>query len=61
MKFTESLVIADGSEYKGYLNNNVKEGPGVQVFADKSKYEGEWKDNKFNGKGKLIHKNGDVY
>ena len=55
MKFTESLVIGDGSEYKGYLNNNVKEGPGVQVFADKSKYEGEWKDNKFNGKGKLIH------
>jgi len=30
-------------------------------LADGSMYEGWWKDNKQNGKGRLIHANGDVY
>lgn len=31
------------------------------IFVDGSIYEGEFKDDLYNGKGRLIHADGDVY
>ena len=33
----------------------------VMEFADGGLYEGEWQQNKANGKGKFWHADGDVY
>ena len=47
--------------YKGQWNkNNLKEGRGYQIWLDGSIYEGYWKNNMANGKGRLIHKDGDA-
>ena len=61
MKFTDSLVVDDGVVYKGYMKDDIKYGPGVQVWPDNKKYEGEFKNNKFDGKGKIYHAAGDIY
>jgi len=45
----------------GYLNDGMRHGPGTQVWPDGAKYEGEWRFNKANGKGKFWHADGDVY
>jgi hypothetical protein len=39
----------------------MRHGLGVQLWPDGSKYEGMWKDGKFNGKGRMTHANGDIY
>ena len=39
----------------------MREGMGTQTWADASKYVGEWKLNKANGKGVLYHSDGDIY
>ena len=31
------------------------------MWPDNAKYEGEFKNNKFDGKGKIIHAHGDIY
>ena len=33
----------------------------MQIWPDGSMYEGWWQDNKANGRGRLIHADGDVY
>ncbi len=40
---------------------NKRHGRGIQVWTDGSRYEGYWKEDKANVKGKLIHSDGDVY
>ena len=49
--------------YSGEINEISKErtGRGIQVWLDKSTYLGYWKNNKANGKGKLIYPQGDYY
>ena len=39
----------------------MRDGYGVQTWPDSSRYEGEWVEDKANGKGKLIHADGDIY
>jgi len=36
-------------------------GRGIQIWKDGSRYEGYWKNDKANIKGKLIHADGDIY
>ena len=50
-------------EYHGEVNAITKErhGRGIQVFPDKSIYKGQWKNDKANGKGKLIKIKGDYF
>jgi len=45
----------------GYLEDGMRHGPGVQIWPDNAKYEGEWRHNKANGTGKFWHADGDVY
>jgi hypothetical protein len=61
LQFIEELVFENGAIYKGYLKDGARHGPGVQVWPDGAKYEGEWRLNKANGKGKFWHADGDVY
>ena len=37
------------------------DGLGVYKYANGSVYDGNWKDNKFNGRGKLTHPSGKQY
>jgi hypothetical protein len=39
----------------------MRHGAGKQYWTDGSFYEGYWKNNMANGKGRLIHADGDVY
>lgn len=65
----QGLVMVDelqsptsNAVYHGYTNRKgVKQGWGHQVWPDGGKYEGEWFDNRANGKGKFWHADGDVY
>jgi hypothetical protein len=47
--------------YTGQWRNNMRDGFGVQVWADGARYEGGWVEDKAEGKGKFIHADGDVY
>ena len=42
-----------GSSYKGQWNKDMKEGFGIQINTNNTKYEGEWKANRFHGRGTL--------
>lgn len=46
-------------EYKGEMLNGKRNGFGVCKYENGSVYMGEWKDNKYHGKGKLIYSEGD--
>ena len=43
------------------VNTNQKDGRGVQIWPDGSRYDGFWKDGMANGFGRLVHAEGDVY
>ena len=48
--------------YKGEWNLlNKREGKGIQIWKDGSKYEGYWKNDMANGYGRMIHSDGDSY
>jgi len=52
----------DGAVYHGYVTKaQIKMGWGTQVWPDGGKYEGEWQNNRANGKGQFWHADGDVY
>jgi len=34
--------------------NEMRHGFGILIFLDHSRYEGEWKFDKINGKGKYV-------
>jgi len=52
------VECSNGTIYEGQWNilNGTKDGRGIQVWPDNSKYEGYWRDNKANGQGRLIHR-----
>ena len=39
----------------------MRQGRGMLIWKDGSKYEGYWKNDMTDGKGRLIHSDGDVY
>ena len=41
--------------------NNQRHGFGIQLWPDGSKYVGYWERDMANGKGRLIHSEGDIY
>ena len=56
------LFKEDNSIYKGSWNSQgKKEGFGIFLDSKGNKYVGEWKDDKFNGKGRLFSIQGDFY
>ena len=57
------MRLENGARYQGSWNidTNLREGEGTQIWQDGSIYEGMWSSDKANGKGRLIHADGDVY
>lgn len=55
--------IEGGIVYYGHWSavSSEREGFGLQIWPDGSKYVGYWKNGKANGLGRLIHSDGDVY
>ena len=58
-----ALLFKKNNEiYKGMWNiNGEKEGFGIFIDKEGNKYIGGWKEDKFNGYGRLISMNGDYY
>ena len=55
------MTLENGDEYVGEWDElNKKNGKGIKTSRDGSKYEGYWKEDKANGRGRLTHANGDV-
>lgn len=46
-------VLDGGAKYEGYKKYGMKNGHGKLFFRDGGFYEGDWKDNKMHGYGKL--------
>jgi hypothetical protein len=56
------IELEDGSIYIGEWNEEgERHGRGVQFWPNGSKYEGYWQHNAANGRGRLVHSDGDVY
>jgi len=55
--------IENGAIYYGHwdVSKGERNGYGMQIWPDGSKYVGYWKNDKANGLGRLIHCDGDVY
>ena len=58
-------VLENGAVYQGEWLTlggvSQKDGRGVQIWPDGSRYDGFWKDGMANGFGRLVHAEGDVY
>ncbi|NQY75427.1 MAG: hypothetical protein HRT90_11835 [Candidatus Margulisbacteria bacterium] len=50
----------DGSNYKGYVKSDVRNGKGEMTYPDGSVYDGEWKAGKQHGRG-IYTCSGSVY
>lgn len=59
----EYKEVGDGKLYKGQWSKRKgeRDGVGVQFWPDGSKYEGMWRKDQANGKGRMTHANGDIY
>ena len=54
--------LDNGAIYIGQWNKtSQREGRGIQLWPDGSKYTGYWRNDMANGRGRLIHADGDVY
>lgn len=55
--------VGEGRLYKGQYNKRTgeRDGVGVQIWPDGSRYEGLWRRDKANGRGRMTHANGDMY
>ena len=58
MQQTWTVLQHVGPNHLGLCSN---QGYGVHVYADNSKYEGNWKDDKQHGKGTLVTSDGSTY
>lgn len=56
-------TLENDGKYLGQwsTSQNLRHGKGVQVWHDGSIYEGQWRNDKAHGFGRLIHADGDVY
>ena len=58
---TTNVLHVTGGVYKGTFVNGLKDGFGVMKFRADSAYEGQWKSNRFHGKGAYLWADGRIY
>ncbi len=67
---TQLIFVGDhsyenGAIYRGQMLKNgeemIRQGYGVQIWPDGTKYEGYWNQNRAQGKGCFWHAEGDIY
>ena len=51
----------DGSRYEGELINEKRNGKGIYRYANNDCFVGDWKDDRFHGRGYYIFLNGERY
>ena len=51
----------DGSVYNGWFDKDDRWGPGIMIFTNNDKYEGNWLGSLKNGFGKYYYNNGEIY
>ena len=57
-----TYYFADGSSIKGSFNNNeIEDGNYIAAFVDGTIYDGEIKDKRIDGSGKMTYPNGDFF
>lgn len=63
VKLKQSVEYENKAVYYGEwsMDTNQRHGRGIQIWIDGSRYEGYWRRDKANIKGKLIHADGDIY
>lgn len=52
-KVDKPFPFISGSQYKGEWLNDKKHGFGIQINPDNTKYEGDWEDDTYTGRGTL--------
>ena len=57
------IQLTNGARYQGEWNEfeNLRDGRGIQIWPNGSRYDGFWKDGMAHGPGRLVHALGDVY
>jgi hypothetical protein len=63
LEFVKHIRLPNGTLYTGQfdLNNTCREGFGLQLWPDGSKYIGQWSEGKASGFGRFILADGDCY
>jgi hypothetical protein len=55
-------MLDNEAVYQGqWTRSGLREGKGIQVWKDGSKYKGYWKNDQANSFGRMIHADGDCY
>nr|VFJ60045.1 MAG: MORN repeat-containing protein [Candidatus Kentron sp. FW] len=54
-------VYPSGMSYRGRLLNGMRDGYGIQYRLDGTRYEGEWKEDRFHGVGRYYDKDGNFF
>jgi hypothetical protein len=57
------IQLDNGAKYEGewIKGKDVRDGRGIQIWQDGSRYEGYWRNNRACGRGRLIHSDKDIY
>ena len=57
------VELSNGAIYMGQwdLENGHREGKGIMIWKDGSKFTGMWHNDMAQGLGRLIHADGDFY
>ena len=57
-QYVDEVVLKDNVVYKGYMQDGLRHGPGIQKWPNGDRYEGGFENDKTNGQGLYISAEG---